>query len=122
MDNNFIRTEIIEGLQKLFSLRLIGSPAEDILQVTGETWIVAFSKKTEGWKIEDEGRIEKAFNLILADIERWPSPKQVIALIPKRKKPTELAPPKFTSEQIAANKKRLAETLKIIVAKMEMTK
>ena len=54
---DFIRAETIEGIQRLYTLRLQGAPPEDGVVATAEVWVAAL-KKRFAREIELEQRID----------------------------------------------------------------
>lgn len=120
---DFIRQEVIEGIQRLYTLRLQGAPPEDGVVATAEVWVAALKKRFAGWSEEqDAGRIGQGFDELVATALRWPSPALLIGKIPPRKVQARLTAPRaaFTDAQRAANKKRMAAILAGLVEKMNM--
>ena len=68
----------------------------------------------------DVPRIRQAFGALWATVDRWPTPKMLIACIPPVPPPPQLEAPKkvWTEEEIARNKKRLAAMLGMLADKM----
>lgn len=120
MVESWFKNTIIDGLTGLFALRLDSTPSSETIELTADIWIkVLWSKKDWGdhsmaqrceSAIErDVGRINQAFMELAASCDRWPSPKEFLAVLPKRPDPIALPKPEFTPEQIKKNKRRIAE-------------
>lgn len=112
----FIRTEIISGLQLLYTLRLPGAPPAEALTITAQGWMTALDDRTLGWDESlDAGRINKAFNTLAADATRWPPPAALIERIPLRPAVKKIGHDKRqTPEQKAAGKASLQRIQTII--------
>ena len=119
--DDFIRIETIEGIQRLYTLRLQGAPPEDGVLATAEVWVAALKQRFVGWnETQDAGRITAGFNELVLDAVRWPSPAMLIGKIPPRKPQARLSAPRrqWTAAEIAANKQKLAQILTNLAAKM----
>ena len=116
-----VNNALVSGLQHMFAMRLPGHPPLDAADGTYQAWIAAFNSLPIAWDDRrDPQRIEQAFGILWANIDRWPTPKMLIACIPPVPPPPQLAAPKkvWTDEEIARNKKRLAEMLDMLADKM----
>lgn len=127
----FVSEEIVTGLRILLLLRLEGTPAKDTITMVGKTWIIAFFRLKINWTEEkDRWRIREAFEKYSSQAkstDRWPTPRQIIELLPPRIPPLMLNAPTRTPEQIAAmrkmiaeNRKKLQPILEQLTAKMRM--
>lgn len=82
----WLRSAVIEGLQRLLVLRLPNSPAADTIVAVAEVWISAFQNQPITWNFElDALRISKAFLRATAECVQWPAPANVLILMPGRK-------------------------------------
>lgn len=102
-----LEAEVLEGLQRLLTLRLPGSPAQDTIILTSDTWSNAVYVKCGNWQDNlDKGRISFAFAKLFASVDKWPTPKQLIELIPPRSQPKVkvLNAPKRSPEEIEAQR------------------
>lgn len=109
MDNSFIQLELIEGFKKLKALNLEGSPAADMIQTALSVWLSSLDEKTKGWnEVQDKGRITQAFNRLIAEYDKWPTPSRIINFIPPRA-PQKVLPKKsvLSPAQKAANRAKL---------------
>ncbi len=97
---DWIRREIADGLQALLSLRLKNTPAEDMIELTADIWVQAFSVKLGSWAVEelDAPRIREAFRQTFAKIREWPAPLDVIEKLPLRPEPRQLPQPEPNEE------------------------
>ena len=82
----FARDEILTGLQKLMMLRPDGAPPNNGIKLTASVWMEAMASLPIKWDEQrDAGRISQGFSRLLAEIERWPTPKMLIERLPPRK-------------------------------------
>ena len=127
----FVSEEIVTGLRLLLLLRLEGTPAKDTITMVGKTWIIAFFRLKTNWTEEkDRWRIREAFekfNSQVKSTDRWPTPRQIIDLLPPRIPPLMLNKPERTPEEIetklkerSENRKKLQPILEQLTAKMRM--
>jgi hypothetical protein len=77
----------MDGLSKLFSLRLDGSPPEETLEVTAMTWIEACCYGRTFEANRDRERLNEGFRLLLRVAERWPAPALFLKCVPERREP-----------------------------------
>jgi hypothetical protein len=76
---------VLEGLQRLLTLRLKDSPALDTIELLADTWIWVFKSQPVQWDERlDAGRIRRAFLLCAGKLESWPAPKTVLSHLPSR--------------------------------------
>lgn len=81
----FVRDEILTGLQKLMMLRPDGAPPNSGIKLTASVWMEAIASLPIQWdEKQDAGRVTRAFTCLLAEIERWPTPKMLIKHLPPR--------------------------------------
>ena len=127
----FVSEEIVTGLRLLLLLRLEGTPAKDTITMVGKTWIIAFFRLKTNWTEEkDRWRIREAFEKYTSQVkstDRWPTPRQIIDLLPPRIPPLMLNKPERTPEEIetklkerSENRKKLQPILEQLTAKMRM--
>ena len=82
----FARDEILTGLQKLMMLRPDGAPPNSGIKLTASVWMEAMASLPIKWdEQQGAGRITQGFARLLAEIERWPTPKMLIKNLPPRK-------------------------------------
>ena len=87
----FVSDELLTGLQKLMMLRPDGAPPNSGIKLTASVWIEAIASLPIRWdEQQDAGRITRAFACLLAEIERWPTPKMLIRCLPPRPEPPKL--------------------------------
>lgn len=83
---NWLRNEIIDGIQRLTALRLINSPAIDLIPGTVEVWFDVISSRPVSWSQNlDSERIRLAFRELAATSDRWPTPNDFLRVLPARK-------------------------------------
>ena len=122
MDNNFIRAEIAEGFQKLKTLGLENSPSADIIRATVEVWVDAIERHGQWNEALDKGRITQAFNRLINQCDKWPTPSKLIECIPPRAPKKALPKPKLSPAERAKNVARLHNLMNHLTKKMEMPK
>jgi hypothetical protein len=84
--SNWLRNEIIEGIQRLTALRLRNCPGTDLLPGTVEVWFDVISSRPVTWDQRlDSERIKTAFRELCATIDHWPTPADLIRVMPPRK-------------------------------------
>lgn len=111
-----IRDAVIDGLKALFVLRLPGAPAAETLEAVGRLWIGIVERHQKQWDAQrDAGRIEAAFEKLLGEVDRWPSPSELLRRLPPR---IEIALPsrKRTDDEVV----EVVSTLDELSKKMKM--
>lgn len=94
MTPEWLRTEIIQGLQGLFVLRLANTPAHETAKAVGRVWIKAIASRPIAWDEQlDTPRVRRAFTELSATAERWPSPAEFLRAMPERTPQKNLMPP-----------------------------
>lgn len=118
-----VNNTLINGLQRTLAMRLPGHPPADAADGMFQAWIAAFNALPVAWDDErDVARLEQAFALFWGQADRWPTPKMVIDCLPPLPPP----PPQiehrktWTAEEIARNKKRIAEILSLLSKKTRL--
>lgn len=105
--------EIATGLQRLYVLSLSGAPAAETLTATATIWCDTVGMCVpvrDGWECaRDAGRLRVAFRDLCGQCERWPTPKQLIDLVPSLPPPKELPAP--TRVYTDAERQHAAATL-----------
>lgn len=108
----WLQDEILDGLSALLLLGLPDRPAEDVVVAVAEVWYSAVTAHGRDWDSErDLPRIRRAFQLLTAECERWPSPKEFLTMIPPRPKPKALPPAQPTEESFAVGRGFLRDIL-----------
>lgn len=107
----WLENTVIQGFQGLLALRLSNSPPEDAVNMTVDIWLVAISSAGVWDKTLDEPRFIKAFQYLYRSVDKFPTPKQLLDALPRRKEFKQLEAPKLTQEQIEKNKQRIKEML-----------
>lgn len=74
---------IVDGLSALLALRLDGAPAHDSAVMTAKTWAVAFMAQPRLWDCQrDAPRVSQAFATLVGQVNRWPTPRQLLDVLP----------------------------------------
>jgi hypothetical protein len=104
----WIQREIARGLQGLIALRLPGAPGEDTVSLTLDVWCAALEPRGAGWhEAPDAERIRRAFGALFLRCRQWPAPAELLDALPPPE-PVQLLPaPKFSAEEVAANRARI---------------
>lgn len=77
-----LHNAVIDGLTLLLALRLPGTPAADTAQATAQAWSTALAAGKQ-WDAEaDLPRIQTAFAILAAHIDRWPAPRHLLDCLP----------------------------------------
>lgn len=115
----WIADEILEGLEKLMSLRLSFSPAAESLQKTAETWVEVLTPSL-GNPIQqiDAPRLRVAFLHLCRTCKKWPSPADLLENLPHRPKLLQVEGPPMTDKQQADGLLHLAEIKRILAEGM----
>ncbi|WP_304672556.1 hypothetical protein [Neisseria bergeri] len=79
------------------------------IKLTASVWMEAIASLPIRWdEQQDAGRITRAFVCLLAEIERWPTPKMLIKHLPPRKELPQLEYKKqLTAEEQARGRENL---------------
>ncbi|RRD90089.1 hypothetical protein [Conchiformibius steedae] len=111
-----VNNTLVECLQYTLTLRLDYAPAADAIEGTMMAWQTTFDNLPWAWDEErDSQRLKQAFATFWANAERFPTPRLIIDSLPPVPPPTvKLLPHKPTPEQMAANRNRLQQLLKIL--------
>lgn len=101
-------SEIASGLQRLLVLSPPGKPAADMVGFTAQQWSETLWKRPIYWESEqDVIRLQTAFTELCSNLERWPTPKQLMVYLPKRPQLPELPPPALSREEQKQNLRKL---------------
>lgn len=97
-EGDWLRAEIGAGLQALVAQSLKGQPGADTIALAADVWYVALRKKHDIEEV-DAPRIRTGFERLFPTVTEWPTPKQLLALVPDRPARVSLPEPKPTEEQ-----------------------
>jgi len=100
--------EVATGLQRLIAIGLQGTPASEVIGATAESWIAALWHSRQ-WQEQQAPQLQQAFIRCCSQIERWPSPKQVLALLPPVAENSPLPPVAISPEKRQQRLNQLAE-------------
>jgi len=111
---------VISGLQRLLILRLRNSPANDTINAVADVWLEVFMN-TRCWERgRDTPRLRAAFGKVIAEIDTWPSPAQVLKALPPLS-PQPMLPepdPVVDTEHVKRCKARIAAAQKNVFKRM----
>ncbi|MCQ9121205.1 hypothetical protein MUU45_001692 [Rodentibacter pneumotropicus] len=117
-DNQWLKPVLAKGVAMLLLLRLKNSPADDVIKPTLEAWYRVITHK-KAWDMDlDKVRFETAFMTLGQTCDWFPTPKQLLEVLPKREYPELRPPPPKTEEELAAEqaqKERNVQRLKDIL-------
>jgi hypothetical protein len=120
---DWLRAEVITGLQKLLALRLPGTPPQDAVTGTAQVWLEAIDQPGICWdEALDKPRVLRAFKALFANCERWPVPKNFMQHLGNRDPPRALPPPPMTREEIERNRERVRELVALLARKQRAPK
>ena len=118
---DWLRFEIASGLQKLLTLRLIGTPPEDAIIGTAEVWLEAIGNCGVQWVEHlDRERVQRAFQTLFRICDRWPAPKVFLDNLGNRDPPKALPEPPITPEARERNRARLREIMESLAKSKQM--
>lgn len=108
----WLRNEIVDGLQRLISLRLKNAPSADTVTATAVVWFETIASRPIAWNENlDRKRIKTAFGELCATVDSFPSPAQFLRVLPQREQALCLPQPQST-EISEENRQKLSALLK----------
>lgn len=106
----WLKNEVIEGLQKLLSLRLKNTPPADVIRGTVEVWTEVLQSRPISWDQElDTKRIKTAFRELCAVSDSFPSPSDFLRILGPREQPKAL--PRPIENHISDKNKKLVKQM-----------
>ena len=114
-----IHNAIIDGVQRLYVLRLDGAPADDTLPLTTQVWLHAIAWRRQ-WADDDLLRLQQAFVALTATAKRWPQPATLLEMLPPRPAPLALPTPPKSDAQRAEDASWLEGMLNMITGKIKV--
>lgn len=109
---DWLRTEVVTGLQRLLLLSLEGGPALDSIEGVAMAWVDACQVWPIAWEREaDAPRLRQAFRVLAANSRRWPSPVQLREALPPRQAAPALPPPAVDAARAAEVQRQIREIL-----------
>nr|VFJ90861.1 MAG: hypothetical protein BECKLFY1418A_GA0070994_101339 [Candidatus Kentron sp. LFY] len=116
MADDWLLNEVSIGLEKLFLLRLPGTPPSDAIEGTALAWRTAFGMKRIAWdEALDRERVVAAFDDMLLCRE-WPSPAVFFDHLESRPSPPALPPPRIDP----AKREAISKEFRALSRKMRM--
>jgi hypothetical protein len=106
---DWLRREVVEGLQALLALRLDRAPAADMIVLTANIWERAFERRLGTNAIEaiDAPRVREGFLVNFPKLREWPAPADIIESMPPRPPRPALPEPQVSDEQHRENVKQV---------------
>ncbi|MGA1385972.1 MAG: hypothetical protein ACO306_04540 [Flavobacteriaceae bacterium] len=106
----WLRNEVIEGIQKLLSIRLKNAPPSDVIRGTVEVWTETLLSRPISWDEKlDKKRIKTAFTELCAISDTFPTPKDFLRVLAQRDKPLSL--PRPMDNKISAENREMLNKL-----------
>ena len=90
---DWFRSVIAEGLQRLAVMRLPSHPQETELELTCAIWIDSLWFRRAWHEEPDAGRLRRAFLALAGAVRRWPSPADLLDHLPAKPQPPALPAP-----------------------------
>lgn len=104
--------EVAEGLQRMISLALPGTPATETVAVTARAWADALWHAPKAWDRDlDAPRIAAAFRQIGHRLDRFPTPKAILEAMPERPPLPALPELEISEEQRRRNLRRISRIM-----------
>jgi len=120
---DWLRTEIVTGLQKLLALRLPGSPAADTATATAEVWIEALSNAAIAWNEQlDRARVRAAFGRLVVSCDRWPAPEAFFRHLQARAYAQPALTSKMTDKQLFESRRYIRSLMDKFVKRAKSPK
>lgn len=117
MGTEWLKPVLAKGMAMLLLLRLKNSPPEDAVRATLQTWFQVITYK-KCWEQElDQWRFEEAFMRLSQTCDWFPSPKQLLEIMPPREIQA-LPEPVLTEAQREKNRVRVQEMMAKLRGKM----
>ena len=114
----WFRAAIGEGIQRLVAIGLPGAPGWDAIKLTAQAWGEALWEAPVQWTEKpDAERLRVAFGRAGRTCDRWPSPRQVLDMMPRRPRPPALPAPRLSEAERKRNSRRLRAALKEAMAR-----
>lgn len=108
---DWLKAEILTGVQRLLCLGLEGQPAAEVIPGTVGAWCEALESSRAWCPQRDPPRIRTAFTALLRTRTRWPTPADFLTALPTVNPGPSLPARIFSDEEIEANKRRLADMI-----------
>ncbi|PWG62837.1 hypothetical protein [Sediminicurvatus halobius] len=109
----WFRAVVGEGIQRLVAIGLPGGPGWDSIKLTAQAWGEALWEAPVQWDEKaDSARLQAAFKRAGRTCERWPTPRQVLEMMPSRPQPRALPAPQMSRQQRERNSRRLRAALR----------
>lgn len=121
----WMRRELAAGLAQLSALNLSGRPAALDVTAVAQVWLDSLQRRRSDWTEQlDTGRLRQGFAHLIDHAEQWPNPRDLMNVLPPRPEPRQklLPTPRLTPEQLAENRRKLAEILQQFFKNKEMPK
>ncbi|WP_311515314.1 hypothetical protein [Oligella urethralis] len=107
----WFQREMATGFQKLLTLRLKNTPADEVIEGTLATWIDALSNNRVWNEQRDTPRLQAAFRTLCQYSEAWPSIHEFLNALPAPEPLAALPEPKVSPEVALENIAKIKEML-----------
>ena len=113
----WMRDEVGQGMLRVAVLALPGTPPTDGVVACAVMWCEALLALPITWREDaDQWRVREAFRALLPTLDRWPAPKHLIDIMPRRR--VVALPEPEMDREAARNEARAA--LAVIYAALEV--
>lgn len=120
---DWLHNAIVTGVQKLYALRLVGTPPEDAVLGMATVWLEAIDRPGIEWdEALDSARVQRAFRRLFRQCDRWPSPRMFLDQLGNRDPPLALPPPPMTPAEVERNRERVRELVAMLARKQRAPK
>jgi hypothetical protein len=118
---DWLRRELAHGLQALLALRLKNAPAEDMVELTADIWLQAFTRRM-GIAVEelDAPRIAEGFRRLFPVAREWPAPADVLGMMPGRPPQKRLPAPVPTEAEHRENVVKVKQMVDELINRLYM--
>ncbi|MCL1860683.1 MAG: hypothetical protein FWG52_04005 [Proteobacteria bacterium] len=114
MAPDWLRREVMRGLQALIALRIPGAPAADAVALAADVWMAVIEKRMGGAD-ETSGtqRVRRAFLALCERSRKWPTPAEFFDALPDASHfaAKRISAPALTEEEREANRKRVRKMI-----------
>jgi hypothetical protein len=99
----WFQREMATGFQKLLTLRLKNTPADEVIEGTLATWIEALSVNRVWLEERDVTRIQAAFRVLCQHCDYWPAISDFVNALPAAEQLPALPEPRVSPEVAREN-------------------
>ena len=106
----WLAEEILDGITRLYLLRLKGGPAANLVQKMAEEWEASLMRNlSQPIREIDAPRIREGFDRMIDKVESWPAPATLHKMMPPRPARASLPAPPINEEGMERGRAFLKE-------------